>query len=219
MNIIIVGCGRLGAELAHRVYQQGNQVAVIDHSASAFNNLPVDFHGRTIEGEALSREVLLRAGIETADGLAAVTNSDPLNAVVAHAARTIFKMRHVYVRNYDQRWRPLHEAFGLQVVSSASWGAQRIEELLSHGDLYTVFSAGNGEIEVYELMIPDAWVGKRLGDLLGSVEAVPVALTRAGRSFLPGMETVFEEDDLLNFSATRSGVQLLRQRVMQSVEA
>lgn len=219
MNIIIVGCGRLGAELAHRVFQQGNQVAVIDHNASSFNNLPTDFHGRTIEGEALNREVLMRAGIETADGLAAVTNSDSLNAVVAHAARDIFQVRHVYVRNYDNRWQPLHESFGLQVVSSTSWGAQRIEELLSHGDLHTVFSAGNGEIEVYEFRVPDAWVGKRVGDLLSGAEGVPVALTRAGTSFLPGMETVFEADDLLNMSATRAGINLVRQRILPEGEA
>jgi trk system potassium uptake protein TrkA len=218
MNIIIVGCGRLGAELAYRVFQQGHQVAVIDRTASAFNNLPPGFHGRTIEGEALSREVLLRAGIEQADGLAAVTNSDSLNAVVAHTARTIFKMRHVYVRNYDQRFRPLHEAFGLQVVSSSSWGAQRIEELLYHGDLHTVYSAGNGEVEVYEFLVPDAWVGRRLGELLAGVEAIPIALTRAGRAFLPGMETIFEEDDLLNLSATLAGIQHVRQRLVQEQE-
>jgi trk/ktr system potassium uptake protein len=219
MNIIIVGCGRLGAELAFRVFQHGNQVAVIDRTASAFNNLPAGFHGRTVEGEALNREVLVRAGIEQADGLAAVTNSDALNAVVAHAARTTFQVRHVYVRNYDQRWRQLHESFGLQVVSSASWGAQRIEELLSHGDLHTVFSAGNGEIEVYEFLVPDLWIGKRVGELLSGVEAVPVALTRAGRSFLPGMETVFEEDDLLNLSATLAGIQQVRQRILPEGEA
>jgi trk system potassium uptake protein TrkA len=219
MNIIIVGCGRLGAELAFRVFQHGNQVAVIDRTASAFNNLPAGFHGRTVEGEALNREVLVRAGIEKADGLAAVTNSDALNAVVAHAARTTFQVRHVYVRNYDQRWRQLHESFGLQVVSSASWGAQRIEELLSHGDLHTVFSAGNGEIEVYEFLVPDPWIGKRVGELLSGVEAVPVALTRAGRSFLPGMETVFEEDDLLNLSATLAGIQQVRQRILPEGEA
>jgi trk/ktr system potassium uptake protein len=219
MNIIIVGCGRLGAELAFRVFQHGNQVAVIDRTASAFNNLPAGFHGRTVEGEALNREVLVRAGIEQADGLAAVTNSDALNAVVAHAARTTFQVRHVYVRNYDQRWRQLHESFGLQVVSSASWGAQRIEELLSHGDLHTVFSAGNGEIEVYEFLVPDPWIGKRVGELLSGVEAVPVALTRAGRSFLPGMETVFEEDDLLNLSATLAGIQQVRQRILPEGEA
>ena len=219
MNIIIVGCGRLGAELAYRVFQQGNQVAVIDRTASSFNNLPPGFHGRTIEGEALNREVLVRAGIGQADGLAAVTNSDSLNAVVAHAARTVFQMRHVYVRNYDQRWRPLHEAFGLQVVSSSSWGAQRIEELLYHGDLRTVFSAGNGEVEIYEFLVPDAWIGRRVGELLSGVEAVPVALTRAGRSFLPGMDTEFVEDDLLNLSATLAGIQLVRQRIIQDKEA
>ena len=78
--------------------------------------------------------MLHRAGIEQADGLAAVTSSDSVNAVVGHVARTVYRVPNVVTRNYDPRWRPLHEAFGLQMVSSATWGAQRLEELLEHGE-------------------------------------------------------------------------------------
>ena len=126
MNFIIIGCGRLGAELAYRLYSQGNQVTVVDRNPLSFNNLDPTFRGRTIEGEALNKDILQRAGVEQADGLAAVTNSDMLNAVIAHAVRMEFRVQQVYVRNYDPYWRPLHEAFGLHTVSSSSWGAQRI---------------------------------------------------------------------------------------------
>ena len=118
MFIIVVGCGRVGAELAFRLYQRGHQVAVIDQVGSSFANLDPDYRGRTIEGEVLSQDVLTRAGIEEADGLTAVTNSDSVNAVVGHMAREVYKVSNVVVRNYDPRWLPMHEAFGLQVVSS-----------------------------------------------------------------------------------------------------
>ena len=105
-------------------------MAVIDQVGSSFANLDPDYRGRTIEGEVLSQDVLTRAGIEEADGLTAVTNSDSVNAVVGHIAREVYKVANVVVRNYDPRWLPMYEAFGLQVVSSTAWGAQRIEELL-----------------------------------------------------------------------------------------
>lgn len=130
MFIVIVGCGRVGSELASGLSRKGHQVTIIDQVGSSFEHLPPDYHGRTIEAEVLSEDVLKNAGIEQAGGLAAVTNSDPVNAVVGHVARTIYQVPNVVVRNYDPRWQPLFEAFGLESVSSTAWGAQRIEELL-----------------------------------------------------------------------------------------
>ncbi len=152
MKMIVVGCGRVGAELADRLSQRGHQVVVIDQSEDAFHNLPADFKGRVVEGQALSQDVLRRAGITHADGLAAVTSSDSINAVVAHIAREEYNVPSVVVRNFNSRWRTMHEVFGLQVVSSTSWGAQRIEELLYQPEIRTVFSAGNGEVELYEFL-------------------------------------------------------------------
>ncbi len=130
MKIIVIGCGRVGGELAYRLYKQGHHVVVVDISENAFHNLPLDFKGRTVAGEALNKDVLHRSGIDEADGLAVVTNNDALNAVVGFLARKEFNVPVVVVRNYDSRWRSVHEVFGIQTVSSSSWGAQRIEELL-----------------------------------------------------------------------------------------
>ena len=138
MHVIVVGCGRLGAELAHRLFQRGHHVTVIDQVDAAFDNLHPLFRGRTVEGEVLNQDVLRRAGIEHADGFAAVTNSDTLNAVVAHVARTVYHVPHVVARNFNPRWRPVHEAFGLQSVSSTTWGAQRIEEKLYEAEVRPV---------------------------------------------------------------------------------
>lgn len=213
MNFIIVGCGRVGAELAYRLFQKGHQVAVIDQVAAALNNLPTDFRGRTVEGEALATDVLRRAGIEQADGLAAVTNSDSLNAVVAHVAKTVYHVPQVVVRNYHPRWRALHEAFGLQVVSSTSWGAQRIEELLYPAFARSVFSAGNGEVEIYELSVPEAWHGRTLQDLLPAGECLAVALTRVGKAILPSPENRLEAGDIVCLSATLVAIDALRERL------
>ncbi len=213
MNVIVVGCGRVGVELAYRLFKKGHQVTVIDRVAAAFGNLPPDFRGRTVQGEVLNQDVLCRAGIEQADGLAAVTNSDSLNAVVARIANTVYHLTNVVVRNYDPRWRPILEAIGLQVVSSSSWGAQRIEELLYHTQVRTLFSAGNGEVEIYEFEVPSTWHGRPLQEFVPAEQGLAVAVTRAGRAMLPSAVAHLQAGDVVLLSATLEGMEALRQRL------
>jgi trk/ktr system potassium uptake protein len=215
MKLIVVGCGRVGAELAYRLYKNGHQVTIIDRQKEAFHGLPEDFIGRLVEGEAMHQDILIRAGIETADGIAVVTSSDPTNAIVGHVAKTVYNLQIVVVRNFDSQWRSLHEAFGSQVVSSSSWGAQRIEELLYHTDGQSVFSAGNGEVELYEFTIPESWDGKTIKELLPGKEYVVAALTRSGTAFLPDEDTILQEGDVMLVSARLEGSQALRKHFTQ----
>ncbi len=214
MKIIVVGCGRMGAELAYRLYQRGHDVAVIDVNSAAFNHLPADFQGRFYEGDTLSYDVLHRAGIEHCDALAAVTNSDALNLVIAHTAKVAFRVRNVVARNYDPNCRELYEVFNIQVISATGWAAQRLEEMIYHSEIRTVFSAGNGEVEVYELKVPADLDGKPLQSLLEGTETVPVSLTRAGKSVLPSPELILQVNDIVHISATLDGITALRQRVV-----
>jgi trk system potassium uptake protein TrkA len=218
MNMIIIGCGRVGAELAYRLFQKGHRVSVIDTNQNAFTSLPPDFLGRTIEGEALNQDILHRAGVEEADGLACVTGSDPLNAVVAHIARVIYKVPNVISRNYDPAFREMHEAFGLQTVSSSSWGAQRIEELMIHAEMRTVYSAGNGEVEIYEVGIPATLNGQPLKNILPAHNCCPVSLTRAGKAMLVDPNTLLQESDLLLVSATFEGIEEVRSQISAARE-
>jgi len=220
MNLIVVGCGRVGAELAYRLYQSGHQVTVIDSNRESFNRLHPDFRGRTLEGEGLAENVLERAGIKEADGLAAVTNSDTLNAVVSHTARSFYHVPVVVARNYDPQLRVVIESFGLQIVSSTHWGAQRVEELLINPSQKMIYSAGNGEVKVYEIAIPEIWDGHTLGELLEPLtKCYPVAVTRAGRSALPEAETVLQTGDVVNVSTTYADIDGLTARLSGKAEA
>jgi trk system potassium uptake protein TrkA len=220
MNFIVVGCGRVGAELSHHLFKRGHQVVAVDSNKEAFNRLHPDFRGRTLEGEGLAESVLERAGIREADGLAAVTNSDTLNAIVAHTAREFYNVPVVVARNYDPNLRAVLEAFGLQIVGSTFWGAQRVEELLMNPLQKMVYSAGNGEVEVYEVQIPEEWNGRTLGELLDPLkQCYPVALSRAGRASLPETEMKLQTGDLLNVSSTFEGIDALAARLFKKAEA
>lgn len=210
---IVVGCGRVGAALAYRLFKSNHYVTIIDANRESFARLPSDFRGRIVTEDVLEEGTLLHAGVEEADGLAAVTNFDALNAVVAHVARTFYNVPIVVARNYDPSLRPMLEAFNLQIVSSTAWGAQRLEELLSTSSGQVIFSAGNGEVEVYQVIIPPAWKGKKLQELFQGVDCLPVVLTRAGRSTLPLAESILDEGDVLHVSATFEGISALLKRL------
>ena len=214
MNFFVIGCGRVGSELAFRLYKNGHKVVVIDINREALNSLSPEFRGRIIEGDALAEQMLERAGIAEADGVATVTNSDTLNAVVAYIAHSLYKVPIVIARNYDPAMLPVLKAFSLNVVSSTSWGAKRIQEMLLDPAFRSVFSAGNGEVELYEMLIPPAWDGKIIGDLLrDDPNCLPVALTRAGHALLPNSETILHTSDVINVSATFDGIQAIRSRI------
>ena len=140
--------------------------------------------------------------------------------MVAHAARTIYNVPNVVARNYDPNLRTVIEAFGLQTVGSTYWGAQRVEELLMNPSQRMVFSAGNGDVEVYEVRIPEAWSGRTLGELLEPLkQCYPVALSRAGRASLPDLGMRLQAGDMLNVSSTFEGIGALTARLSNTEEA
>lgn len=218
MKVIVVGCGRLGSDLAYRLYKRGEEVSVVDIDPAAFNSLPADFIGLTVEGDALNRDVLHRAGVESADGLVAASSSDALNAVVAHIAQTEYGIKRISVRNFNPECRSMQEIFGLQIVSSGSWGAQRLEELVYHGDLKAIFSAGNGEVEIYEFIVPINCNGRMLCEVVSEDGARVVSLTRGGRASIPEKDVALMTGDVLLVSTTLEGIEKLRELLCKEEE-
>lgn len=209
-NILIIGAGRVGTELALSISRQGHHVTVMDTSLRAFDRLGSNFRGRTVQGDALDQESLRRAGIDQAHGLAAVTTSDSANIVAARIARDIFHVEHVVARVYDPSRAPIYEHMGLQTIASSSWGARRIEQLLLHPGLRSLVSAGNGEVQVYEITVPEEWHNRPLSAVVPVGQALPVALARGGRGLLPGLDFVLHGNDILQLSATADGAAALR---------
>jgi trk system potassium uptake protein TrkA len=144
-----------------------------------------------------------------------------MNAVIGHTVRVHFpNVKQVVVRNYDPAMRGMLEAFGLQIVSSTAWGAERVQELMIDPSFRAVFSAGNGEVEIYEMFIPEKWNNVTVSALLdGCQEIVCTALTRAGRAELPAGETKLQRGDILTVSATLAGVRALRAKLQEGKEA
>ncbi|NIS78823.1 MAG: NAD(P)-binding domain-containing protein [Anaerolineales bacterium] len=213
MHLIIVGCGRVGSELAHNVAEKGHDVVVVDRNPQAFQRLGHEFRGRTVQGDCRQREVLMRAGVEHADGLAAVTPSDELNLVVSRAASSLFDVPNVVARVYDPVHARPFELAGLQTVISSSWSAHRVEQLLTHPGLTELAVVGNGDVVLVEIRIPKEHVGRSSDDLMQTCQCYPTAYVRGGQARLISHDTVLEEDDLVVVAVEASDLMNLERTV------
>lgn len=198
MQNLIIGCGRVGAGLAQRLSQHGQRVIVVDQEATAFERLGPHFTGQTVLGAGLDREVLLQAGIERVDGLAAVTGSDDTNVVLARLARQVFRVPRVVARLHDPRHDEVYRQLGIQTIMPLTWGIQRLSELLCYTHLNTTLSLGSGEVDMVEVELPYLLAGRTVNELTLSGEIQVAAISREGRTFLPTLGTVFREGDLVH---------------------
>jgi trk system potassium uptake protein TrkA len=194
--MIIIGCGRMGAGLAQTLAQRGHAVTVVDNDPVAFERLGPAFTGKTVAGVGFDHDILIRAGIERADGLAAVTASDETNAVTARLARQVFRVPRVVARLYDPRKAEIYRRLGILTISTTSWGIQRIAELLCYSDLDVVMSLSS-EVDLVQVGIPPMLVGRTVQALSVPGEVHLVAIDRAGKTLLPTPETAFQEGDLI----------------------
>ena len=157
MKSLILGCGRVGAGLAQRLSQRGQAASWWTRRPPPSSALS-RFTGQTVLGAALDREVLLQAGIERVDGLAAITGSDDTNSVGA-SARQVFRVPRVVARLHDPRQgRGLHAAW-IHTIMPLTWGIQRLTELpLQPPQHDTESGERRGDIVEVELS-PLPWAG------------------------------------------------------------
>ena len=195
MRVIIVGCGRMGSELANSLWHDGHDVTAVDVDPQAFYRLGPAFKGKTVEGVGFDRDVLIRAGVERADALAAVTAGDNRNIIIARVARNVFRVPKVIARLYDPRRAEIYQRLGLQTVSSTAWGVSRATQLLVHAELNVAITLGNGEVEMIEMEAPPHWVSRTVNNVDVPGEVSVTAITRQGKTFIPTTGTVFQEGD------------------------
>ncbi len=200
MKIIIVGCGRVGAQLAEMLSQEGHEVAIIDKDPTSARRLGKSFQGRFIQGVGFDRESLLKAGIEHADGFASVTSGDNTNIVAALAARDHFHVPRVVARIADPRRAEIYRRFGIPTISPTTWGAFQIKDALCHCTLTSLVSLGSGEVEVVETLAPPALVGKPATVLSYPGEILLAAIVRTGQALIPTPDTILAAGDGLRIA-------------------
>jgi trk system potassium uptake protein TrkA len=130
VKIIIMGCGRVGAQLASLLDAEGHQVTVLDIDAHSFRRLPPSFGGTALVGDGTDEEMLRKAGITEAEAFVAVTQGDNRNVMGAQIAKNIFNVQRVICRIYDPLRKDVYEALGLEAVSPTTVFAQLLRDKL-----------------------------------------------------------------------------------------
>ncbi|MGI8551470.1 MAG: potassium channel family protein [Dehalococcoidia bacterium] len=130
MKVVIMGCGRVGAELATILQREAHEITILDTNPRSFSRLPADFQGTAILGNGIDVDVLQRVGLAEADAFVAVTQGDNRNVMAAQIAREIFKVQRVVCRIYDPIREELYHSLGLETISPTKVGAQLLKDAL-----------------------------------------------------------------------------------------
>jgi trk system potassium uptake protein len=203
MHVIVIGCGRVGSGLARTLAHRGDAVTVVDVDPGAFTRLGRAFHGRRVTGDGGDRTVLERAGAAGADGLAAVTGSDEVNAVLARLATAALHVPRVVARMYDPAKAEIYRRLGVQTVAPVTWGVERLAELLTCSELTPVASLGAGQVEIVDATVPALLAGRPAAELAVPGESGVVAITRRGvTSLVADPATPLQAGDLLHVAVT-----------------
>ena len=154
-NVIVVGCGRVGSQLANMLSDNGSNVCVIDRNVDAFANLGRNFNGSTVQGLGFDEETLVKAGVEDCDVIAAVTQFDNTNLMVAEVGSRLFGVPHVIARLYNPDHERAYMQLGIDHVCGTSLVAEDVfSKIVSgHGAHIDTF----GEFELLRFSLDLSW--------------------------------------------------------------
>ncbi len=130
MNVVIMGCGRVGARLAGIMNSEGHKVTLMDVDPYSFRRIPPDFGGEAIIGSGTDEDALKKAGIENADVFVAVTQGDNRNVMAAQIAKHIFNVPRVVCRIYDPIREEMYRELGIETISPTKVGANLLREVI-----------------------------------------------------------------------------------------
>ena len=196
VHIVIMGCGRVGSTLARSLEKRGHTVAVIDQDVEAFRRLGPDFAGKTVRGVGFDREVLLEAGIEQAEGFAAVSSGDNSNILAARVVREKYNVENVVARIYDPGRAEVYERLGIPTVATVRWTSDQVLRRLLPAGSEPHWRDPSGAVRLMEVHVDRGWVGRTVEQIEDATGARIPFLFRLGTGIVPRSRTVFQDGDL-----------------------
>lgn len=218
MHVVVVGCGRVGSELAVAAKRGGHSVAVIDKDRNALQRLPVGFRGQAVLGFGFDRNHLEQAGVREAGALAAVTNGDNSNVLTARIARETFEIPNVVARIYDPRRAVIYQRLGIATVATVAWTTDQVMRRLFPEETASEWTDATGTVTLVERSLPDGWAGRRLGELEDGARFRVVALTRGGSARLCAPDMVGQEGDVIHVAVRHDAIGALQARLAGTAE-
>lgn len=208
MHVVIVGCGRVGSTLALSLISSGHSVAVVDRKSDAFFRLRDNFAGQTITGIGFDRDVLEQAGIKKASAVAAVTNGDNSNILVARVARESFGIENVVARISDPKRAEIYERLGIATVATVKWTSDRILRRILPDLPVVEWTDPSSSVVLVERTLPDTLVGEKVLEL--EIKGARIsALRRLSAAVIPDSKTLVQQGDIAYFTVEKDSVNSL----------
>lgn len=196
MYIIIVGCGRVGAELAKLLSHEGHNVVVIDKNRDSFDRLGGAFNGVMTAGNGFDLELLKQVGVEKADAFCAVTNGDNTNLICAQVAKKIFKVPKVFARVYDPQRAHIYTALGLDIISGTMLFSSMLRDKIIESR-FSSYLIESKDLGVIEIDVKDKLIGRHIKDINMPGEFMVVAIRRMDGIIIPELHTLLKAKDVL----------------------
>jgi trk system potassium uptake protein TrkA len=214
VHVVIMGCGRVGSELAARLEGRGHTVAVIDKNPNAFRMLRYGFKGQRVQGYGFDDDVLREAGVERAGAFAAVSSGDNSNIVAARVVREKFEVPIVVARIYDPRRAEIYQRLGIPTVATVKWTTDQVMRLLIPDQVASDWKDPTEGISLVTVLLPTAWVGQTVEELESDGHRRVVAMTRIGEARIVAPGTVVQEGDQLHLAVDDDGLDELRPMIL-----
>ena len=213
-----MGCGRVGASLAHNLVRLEHSVAIIDQDPLAFRRLGENFAALQVKGVGFDRETLIAAGIEQADAFAAVSSGDNSNIIAARVARETFSVQKVVARIYDPKRAEVYERLGIPTVATVPWTASRLQKIVLGEATAEVWRDPSGVVSLVHVSPNEGWVGHTIAQFEATTGGRVGLITRFGLGELPVPSTVIQDGDTLHVLITDAHASVLRDLAASSPE-
>jgi trk system potassium uptake protein TrkA len=199
VHVVVIGCGRVGTELAGALELAGHTVAIVDKNPRAFRRLPPTFKGTTVVGFGFDRDHLAQAGIERAGAFASVTNGDNSNILCARIARETYGIEKVVARIYDPRRALIYQRLGIPTVATVAWTTDQVLRRLLPAETRHDWVDATGTIGLVERPIAVKAIGRKLSKLNVPGRFWLTGVTRFGKAQIVTHDLVGQEGDVLVF--------------------
>jgi trk system potassium uptake protein TrkA len=211
MYVIIVGCGRVGSELAKLLSTEGHNVVVIDKDQRSIERLGGAFNGLTLIGNGFDLALLKQAGVEKADAFCAVTNGDNTNLICAQVAKRIFKVPKVFARIYDPQRAHIYRALGLDIISGTILFAAMLRDKIIESR-FSSYLIETKELGIIELEVKNNLIGKTIQDINIPGDFLVVAIRRLDGVIIPELNTVLKVKDVLMAAVKVASLKKIKER-------
>lgn len=211
MHIIIVGCGRVGSELAQLLSSEGHDVVIIDRQEGNLSRLGKTFNGITQVGNGFNIDLLKRAGIEKCQAFCAITDSDNTNLVAAQVAKEMFKVPKAIARVYDPTRAHIYHSLGLSIISGTMLFAARIRDQIIESRLST-YLVESKDIGVLEISADSSLKGRQIKDVNIPGDLLIVTIKRMKEVLIPEATSKVKEGDVLIAVVKTTALEKIRKK-------